>query len=96
MLRHNNEINKCSSPVKFAEYSLAGLKVISTEAVDQVVTIGREIGNLVLFDSYLLPVIKTFDDNQRIEAALKAKKFYDRLNYIDLYQKFYSECLLDE
>ncbi|WP_198166335.1 hypothetical protein [Prosthecochloris sp. HL-130-GSB] len=96
LLRHNNEINKCSSPVKFAEYSLVGLKVISTEAVDQVVTIGREIGNLVLFDTCLLPMLKSFDDNQRIEAALKAKKFYDRLNYIDIYEKFYRECLLDE
>lgn len=36
LLRENNFLNFVSSPIKFAEYSMTGLRVITTRAIDQV------------------------------------------------------------
>jgi len=47
MLRDNCLINKVASPVKFAEYSMSGLMVISNDAVDQVSINGVKIENLM-------------------------------------------------
>ena len=52
LLRKIDPINKVASPVKFAEYSLAGLVVLATDAVDQVTTIGKSLGNIVSKDEF--------------------------------------------
>lgn len=46
MLREQNSINFVASPVKFAEYSLTGLAVVTTTAVDQVNEYGSVLGNI--------------------------------------------------
>ena len=47
LLRQNNSINSVASPVKFAEYSLSGLLVITTKAVDQVNQFGALLHNII-------------------------------------------------
>jgi hypothetical protein len=47
MLRKTNAINHVASPVKFGEYSLTGLQVLTTDAVEQVYYFGKLIGNLI-------------------------------------------------
>jgi len=44
-LRKSNNVNKVASPVKFAEYCLAGLPVIMTDAIDQANYYASIIGN---------------------------------------------------
>lgn len=64
LIRKKNPINWVASPVKFAEYSLAGLTVVTTNAVEQVVKIGGEIGNIIYEDNFL-------NHEQTTEARLK-------------------------
>ena len=47
LLRQNNSINSVASPVKFAEYSLSGLLVVTTKAVDQVNQFGAVLRNTI-------------------------------------------------
>jgi hypothetical protein len=47
MLREHSPINYVASPVKFSEYSLTGLTVITTTAVDQVNKYGGILGNTI-------------------------------------------------
>ncbi|HMG86786.1 MAG TPA: hypothetical protein VK574_13735 [Terracidiphilus sp.] len=55
LLRRRDAINRVASPVKFAEYCLAGLPVIMTDAVEQSVQIGRELGNALVTELGSLP-----------------------------------------
>jgi hypothetical protein len=66
LLRKPNAINRVASPVKFAEYSLAGLTVVTTGAVEQIEEIGERLGN-------------TLDAKECIEVYVKnGKKPADR------------------
>lgn len=47
LIRKPGPINFVASPVKYAEYSLAGLQVIQTGAVEQISKLGNLIGNTV-------------------------------------------------
>ncbi len=46
MIRQPNPVNRVASPVKFAEYALAGLPVLTGNAVEQVTEFGGIIGNI--------------------------------------------------
>lgn len=73
-IRESHKINKVASPVKFAEYSLAGLPIIMTDAVDQAFLYAGDIGNIIQFkfgESLNLP--KKLDDTERLEINRKAK-----------------------
>lgn len=50
LLRHPTPTNRAASPTKFAEYCLAGLPVIMTEAVPDAHRLAAGLGNLVRFD----------------------------------------------
>lgn len=47
LLRHRNGINWVASPVKFAEYCLTGLKIVSNDAVRQISEYGTQLENIV-------------------------------------------------
>ncbi|MFC6669717.1 hypothetical protein [Marinobacterium aestuariivivens] len=53
MLREENTINWVASPVKFAEYSMTGLHVVTGKAIKQVNEYGAFIGNIVDPDEVL-------------------------------------------
>lgn len=90
LLRKPNAINWVASPVKFGEYSLAGLLVITTEAIDQINMFSQYIGNKVteedLIDQGLDKIINKFD---RPIFALKAKELVGSKCYIDKINKLY-------
>ncbi|MDY6987188.1 MAG: hypothetical protein SWQ30_03945 [Thermodesulfobacteriota bacterium] len=69
LIRKRNSINWVASPVKYAEYSLAGLTVITTGAVAQVVEFGNKIDNIVSPE--------TFDARSR--EARKSSVFRDTI-----------------
>jgi len=72
-LRENNNINKVASPVKFAEYSLAGLPVIMTEAVVQSFNYAKEFDNLVYSKlGETIEVPKKSNNERRLAISRKA------------------------
>lgn len=84
MLRESNSLNFVASPVKFAEYSLTGLTVVTTNAVDQVNTFGGLFGNLfskALFISKINGVGLRYNNRQTI--AIHAKNILSRGAGID-------------
>ena len=56
MLRDVNATNRVASPTKFAEYCLAGLPVIVTDAVPDSFALASEMGNIVAFDEATLGI----------------------------------------
>ena len=47
LLRESSPINWVASPIKFAEYSMSGLHVVTGSAVEQVNDIGQRLSNLI-------------------------------------------------
>lgn len=91
LLRKIDPINKVASPVKFAEYSLTGLVVLATDAVDQVTTIGKSLGNIVSEDEFTDLCKKGKAKGiERNELATKAKEFCGRNAYIEKLKNFYN------
>ncbi len=93
LLRNQNAINWVASPVKFGEYSLAGLPVITTGAIDQINTFSQYLGNKIteseLIDQGVEKAIKKFD---RSDIAIKAKKIASSYSYTDKITKLYLAC----
>jgi hypothetical protein len=50
MLRHRNATNRVASPTKFAEYCLAGLPIVMSDAVDGAHAAARRFGNYIAED----------------------------------------------
>lgn len=74
MLREHSPINFVASPVKFAEYSLSGLTVVTTTAIDQVNTFGSDLGNTIspeLFISEINGVNRNDKNRQTISSHAK-------------------------
>lgn len=93
LLRKANAINWVASPVKYGEYSLAGLPVITTEAIDQINRLGRYIGNIMtecdLTDEGLEARMKKWD---RSIVAMKAKESLGSKSHVDEVHKLYLGC----
>lgn len=94
LFRKRDAINWVASPVKFAEYSLAGLTVVTTDAVDQIVGIGGEIGNIVYADNFLdYSQIITDRLKNRPEVASRARSVLGRDAYKKTLVSFYNGLL---
>jgi hypothetical protein len=94
LIREENAVNFVASPVKFAEYSMTGLQVITTNAVEQVVNYGAFIGNIVLHNNedVGLRLVDSLFVNEgmcREIVSREARIFYDRGNYV---KKYLSLC----
>lgn len=91
LLRKSNLINKVASPVKFAEYSLAGLTVITTDAVEQVKQTGRRLGHVVEPEEFLWNYLQgSAKTPNRSDIANNARAILGRRSYVSALVKFYS------
>lgn len=84
LLREESPVNFVASPVKHAEYCLAGLTVVSTNAVDQIVQIGKSLENHI-DPSMLRQELASFrpDLSARTMKAEQARKLLTREPYLD-------------
>jgi len=94
LLRRPDAINWVASPVKFGEYSLVGLPVITTEAIDQINTFSQYFGNKItesqVIDQGLNRAISQID---RSAVALKAMGLVGNNSYTDKIKNMYRLCL---
>jgi hypothetical protein len=91
MLRYPGGVNRVASPTKFAEYSLAGLPVIMTDAVLQSHALARRFDNLVLHRFDGIPddfVVRTSEERRRIAA--EAHLVVSRAACREAYRRLYS------
>jgi hypothetical protein len=92
-LRDKIKCSEVASPVKFAEYCLAGLPVIMTDAVEQATKYAKEFGNFIAHDfwQHTNLSLKAYADEQRLCIAKKAKVLLSReaiaSKYIALYSR---------
>src|ERR1035437_2821148 len=71
LLRERNAVNEVASPVKFAEYCLAGLPVIMTDAVVQSTAQGRLLGNAIEVELGSSPThLDRWSDDRRAARAV--------------------------
>jgi len=92
LLRKRDAINKVASPVKFAEYSLTGLTVICSDAVEQVVEIGRELCNTINAETFFSVFVTSGSTPpDRVRIASLAQQLLGRKKYIDVMARFYSK-----
>jgi hypothetical protein len=91
LLREESPVNFVASPVKHAEYCLAGLKVVSTNAVDQIVQIGSILDNH-LNPSRLMQELASFspDLTARMTRAVKARRLLSREPYLEQIRSLYT------
>lgn len=75
MLRQPTATNRVAAPTKFAEYGLAGLPVIMTDAVEGSVATARALGNLVAVD-----LDGDLGDIPHLDRAAVARAYRDRLS----------------
>jgi hypothetical protein len=89
-LRERNAVNDVASPVKFAEYCLAGLPVIMTDAVEQATTLGRMLGNAIVVGLGSSPSrLERWSDNQRATLAARAIPVLGRSAAVTKYLRLY-------
>lgn len=92
-LRERNDVNVVASPVKFAEYCLAGLPIIMTDAVEQSYNISQKLSNGIYYDFQSLPEgIEPFTNERRSLVAQKAAALLARKIITEKYVKMYLDC----
>lgn len=94
LLRKNNPINWVASPVKFAEYSLTGLIVITSDAIEQVNVIGELIKSTMNADEFI-NVIKNQCSSSinRLTLSSESKKYLSRQYYKNDLLNFYNKII---
>ena len=91
LLRKSTPVNKVASPVKFAEYSLAGLTVVTTDAVEQVKEIGRRLGNTIEASEFMKVYVQgNRRPANRIDIAMKARAALGRKSHMGKLIELYS------
>lgn len=92
ILRRKNPVNKVASPVKFAEYSLAGLPIIMTDAVEQSLTISKLIGNGIIINIEDEPCnLDMVSVKKRKHLSQKANLLLSRESTISSYMRIYDQ-----
>jgi hypothetical protein len=86
MIFEHNPSNFVSSPVKFAEYSLAGLPVIMSDSVPSSYEIAQNIGNLCEYKSGEISFPASYD---RQAVAIKYKEVISKSAYMNIYKDIY-------
>jgi hypothetical protein len=82
MVRRPTPANAVASPVKFAEYSLAGLPVIMTQAVIDAWRQAGELGNRASIDGARVLLSPTFE---RQDVARRARQLLGKHRFTHLY-----------
>jgi hypothetical protein len=89
-LREIDELNYVASPVKFAEYCLAGLPIIMTGAVEQSTNLSKILKNGIYFDFISYPQkLDPFNCSQRLELSAHANKLLSRDSVLQKYLEIY-------
>ncbi len=83
MLREDTPVNRVASPTKFAEYCLAGLPVIMTDAVRDSARIADRLGNRIAPE---LESIFAAPEQNRAVVAQKAGELLSRSRYLPIYE----------
>lgn len=83
MLREDTPVNRVASPTKFAEYCLAGLPVIMTDAVRDSARIADRIGNRVDPEPEAILAASGLD---RAVVAQRAGELLSRSRYLPIYE----------
>ena len=90
MLRRRSPVNRVASPTKFAEYCLAGLPVIMTDAVAQSHELASRFGNLILErDGELRQPLEPRDAGERLRIATVARRELSRAACRERYGRLY-------
>ncbi len=93
LLRRKNAINHVAFPVKFAEFCLAGLPVIMTDAVSPIFAVSQRLQNSIPYDfdmPFRLPC--PLPDESRKRIAKDAKQEVSRDSVLEKYKRIYSGC----
>ena len=86
MIRNNDLTNKAASPTKFAEYCLAGLKVITTSAIEDYYKFKLECDNIFDVKNFELSNEKKYN---RYEVSIYYKQKLSRNAFKKVYKKLY-------
>jgi len=86
LIRENIQLNRVASPVKFAEYSLAGLPVIMSDSVPSSYEIAKNIGNLCEYKNGEIRLMQVYD---RQAVANKYKEVLSKSAYLNIYKEIY-------
>ena len=92
LIRNNNLLNRVSSPTKFGEYCLSGLKVIMNKNVKQCYNNALNFNNFVDVNS---DVFTNLNLDQRISIVKGSKLLYCRENYINNYITMYNNLIIN-
>lgn len=90
LLRHDTPTNHSASPTKFAEYCLAGLRVIMTNAVRDSHQLALELGNCIEFDERNRRFTVQPSPARREQIALQAGKVLAKDVYLPAYRTIYA------
>jgi len=91
-LRNENAVNFVASPVKYAEYCMAGLPIIMTKAVKSACKTSKQLENIV-WENYLPQLPDRFSDEKRLNLSSCAAELLSRQKMNPVYLKIYSRLL---
>jgi len=90
LLREHGPINRVASPVKFAEYCLAGLPIIMTNAVEQSYHLGNLFGNSIYYEfGQKLDLPRPYTDKERYQISERAKRVLSHEAVLDKHLEIY-------
>lgn len=89
MLREDTPVNRVASPTKFAEYCLAGLLVIMTDAVRDSARIAGSIGNRIAPEPTAILAAPAPD---RAVVARRAGELLSRSRFLPVYEKLCNDA----
>ena len=83
---NTTKTNAAASPTKFAEYSLAGLPVIMTDAVPDSYALAKRLGNLVEYREGQVGALTLGDRDAVMESY---RPILTKSGYLDAYRRVY-------
>ncbi len=90
-IRQSHPLNRVASPVKFAEYCLAGLPIVMTKEVEQSFNFAKDFGNIILYNfetEFYIP--EPYSCEKRCEISKNASARLSRNAYDKIYKKIYT------
>ena len=91
-LRKPIQLNAVASPVKFAEYSLTGLSVIMSDAVEQCVAYAKAFGTYIEYEWEGMPIVPMMAESKRLVVAEKAAQTLGRKSQRKIFERLYGQC----
>lgn len=86
MLRREDPLNRVAMPTKFAEYAMAGLPVLMTDAVPEAAALAQEIGNRAVLENGAVRLPESYD---RAAVSRRATARLGRRRTIEQFRRLY-------